>query len=66
MKLKKYKWTGPGWGKFLRGDRTYNVFNFTDADAERLLKEDPAYWGIKFEKLPAASPVKKDSGKKEE
>lgn len=64
--LKKYKWTGPiWWVRFTKGNQVYNLDTITDDKVEKLLKEDPAYWSQKFEKVSDPPEKKKEKKSRE-
>ena len=45
----EYEWTDRNLGRiFSRGGRTYNLDTISSTTIERILKEDPTYWGQKF------------------
>jgi hypothetical protein len=67
MKLKKYRWIGnPFWIKFARGRFQYNLDTITDEQVAELLDQDPKYWSLKFELIPATNTKKKKEPSTEE
>lgn len=51
-KAPSFRFVDPNLGRVFSRDRIYDLDAITDTTIERLLKEDPAYWEAKFERIP--------------